>query len=100
MFIANLIAEPARTRVNHNTDVPHAQSHRRSRLPVKNPIDDLDFKEVVPRTERAELIFAALQRALTGSTGVRVLQKPGGFRKVKILRVPIVALNRPQRTLF
>ena len=100
VLIANLIAEPARTGVNHDADFAFAQPHHLGCLPVKNPIYHLDFKEVISRAECAELVFAALQGALTCGIGVRVLQKSGGFGEVQIVRVAVVALNCPKRALL
>src|SRR5262245_8008087 len=50
--------------MNHKANLAGSDSHCCDSGFVKDAIDDLNFEEMVPRTERATLVVAAIQRTI------------------------------------
>src|SRR5206468_9320354 len=61
------------------------QPHDAGRLLIENLIDDLDFKEMVARAERAALIGATSQGAFADPIGIGAVQEAVGLRMLDVV---------------
>ena len=64
VIVAHLVAQPARAGVDQDGDLPFVKTHDLGRGRVEDPVDDLDFEEMVARAERAALVITARDRAI------------------------------------
>ena len=92
---ADLVAEPARSRVDHDGHLALAEAERARRRPVVDHLDRLHLEEVIPRAERAELTPAALAGVRRHVVGHRAIQPAAGLDVLQIVRVAIPRAHRP-----
>ncbi len=74
VVVAHLVAQPARAGVDEHRDLALVQTHDLGRDRVVNPVDDLDFEEMVARAERAALIVTPRDGAVADPAGIGSLE--------------------------
>ncbi len=92
---ADLVAEAARSSVDHDRHLALAEAELARRALVVDHLDRLHLEEVIPRAERAELTSAALARARRHVVGHRALQLSTGLDPLQVLGVAIAGGHRP-----
>jgi hypothetical protein len=95
----DLVAEPARARVDQHGQLPLLEPERRGRADLVDALDPLELEEVVARAERADLPLAALARPLRHRAGVRAGQPALRLRALEVLRGAQAATDERARAL-
>jgi hypothetical protein len=98
VVLAGLVSEPARACVNHDGDLPNlGDAHRFGSFRVVDFVHHLDFEEVVAATERAELVFAALDGFLGNHIGIGHIEPAVRFGMRKVVFPAVAVFDHPVR---
>jgi hypothetical protein len=94
VIAADLMAEAARARVDEYTDLALRQSECARRGPVEDCVDILDFQEMVPCTEAAQLSASAQQRAFADRVRISTPKQTLIFAADKVSDVSMATFDR------
>src|SRR5579875_838986 len=81
---ADLVPKSPRTAVDHHADLPGAQPECLGDRLVEHLSDMLDFQEVIPRTQTAQLLASPRPRTVAHRCGVGLLEPTAILTAVQV----------------